>query len=90
MPHLGTPKDRVSKPRVPRVTMTASQLLSKLETESIYDLVLEDEDRSMHHFVSVIMDGGVMNDICNLRYLDLSMLTSYESRGEQKVAGMFY
>ena len=75
---------------IDRVTMPASQLLSKLKMETIYELQLEDEDRSMHHFVSVITDGGVMNDICNLRYLDLSMLISYESRGEQTVPALFY
>ena len=75
---------------IQRVTIPASQLLSKLKMESIYDLQLEDEYRSMHHLVSVITDGGVMNDICNLRYLDLSMLISYESRGEQTVPALFY
>jgi Leucine-rich repeat (LRR) protein len=86
MPILATPKHRVSKPRV---TMPASQLLSKLETESIYDLELEDEDRSMHHFASVIADGG-MNDIGSLRFLDLSPLESYEPPGQQTIPALFY
>ena len=70
--------------------MPASQLLSKLETESIYDLDLEEEERSMHHFVSVIADGGTMNDIGNLRFLDLSALESYEPPGQQKIPALFY
>jgi Leucine-rich repeat (LRR) protein len=70
--------------------MPASQLLSKLETESIYDLELEDEDRSMHHFVSVIADGGTMNDIANLRFLDLCPLESYEPPGQQTIPALFY
>ena len=72
------------------VIIPASQLLSKLNAQTIYDLELEDEDRSMHHLMSVLTDRGVTNDISNLRYLDLGMLISYESRGEQTVPALFY
>jgi hypothetical protein len=67
-----------------------SQLLHKLQTISIQKLELEDEDKSMHHLLSVMVDRSEMNDIAAVRHLNLAMLSSYELPGKQTIASTFY
>jgi hypothetical protein len=68
----------------------ASQLLHKLQTISIQKLELEDEEKSMHHLLSVMVDPSEMNDFASLRHLNLAMLSSYELPGKQTIASTFY
>ena len=72
------------------VKLPASQLLKKLETVSIRQLTLEDEDNSMHHLLSVIEDRSDMNDISGLHQLDLGMLSGHKWPWKQPITSKFY
>ena len=72
------------------VKLPASQLLKKLETMSIRQLTLEDEDNSMHHLLSVIEDRSDMNDIAGLLQLDLGMLSGHKWAWKQPITSKFY
>ena len=67
-----------------------SQLLKRLETETIYKLDLEDEVNNMYHFFSVMVDPSGIIDMKNVRFLNLEMLSSYELPGQQTIDSKFY